>query len=132
MKNSDLLLALTAIILLSCPVHASWYNDSWPYRIEVIPNASQVAGNSSNFPLLVRLPSDSLLAGIAQSDGDDILFTNLSGSKLDHEIESFNGSTGELAAWVRLPLISNTSNNTIYMYYGNPSAPSQENMTGTW
>jgi hypothetical protein len=109
-----------------------WYSTSWNYRKSITINASQVNGTQTNFPVMVRLASDSDLAADAQDDGDDILFTNTSGTKLDHEIELFNGSTGELVAWVRMPTLVNTSDTTLYMYYGNSSVGSQQNRTGVW
>jgi len=38
----------------------------------------------------------------AQPDGDDIVFTDASGNKLNHEIEKYNITTGELVAWVNV------------------------------
>ncbi|MCX6818171.1 MAG: DUF2341 domain-containing protein [Candidatus Aenigmarchaeota archaeon] len=111
---------------------ADWYYASWSYRKNITINSSQVNGTHTNFPLLVRLASDSDLAADAQDDGDDILFTNSTGTKLDHEIELFNGTTGELVAWVRMPTLVNTSDTTLYMYYGNSSVGSQQNKYGVW
>jgi hypothetical protein len=113
---------------------SDWYNTSgaWSYRKNITINASQVNGTQTNFPVMVRLASDSDLAGKAQSSGNDILFTNTSGTKLDHEIELYNSSTGQLVAWVRMPTLVNTSDTTLYMYYGNSSVGSQQNATGVW
>ena len=41
----------------------------------------------------------------AQFDGDDLVFTDYDGNKLDHEIELFDHASGDLAAWVRVPLL---------------------------
>jgi len=91
----------------------------------------------SNFPLLLNL-SDSDLYNPAkvQQDGDDILFTDALGNKLDHEIELFdqtgNGTHAHLVAWVRVPSLYATRNTEITMYYGNNAMTSQENHEGVW
>ena len=65
--------------------------------------------------------------GVGKSDGTDIVFT-----KLDHEIESYNASTGQFIGWVRIPALSPTADTVIYAYYGNASASNQQNATGVW
>ena len=57
---------------------------------------------------------------VASSSGYDIIFRDSNGtSGLYHEIESYDGSTGTLVAWVKVPTVSGTADKTIYMYYGN-------------
>lgn len=111
-----------------------WYNTSWLYRKKIIIDDSYVEGTShTNFPLLVSLTSDTALATSALDSGNDILFTASDGTtKLDHEIETFNGTTGQLISWVRIPTLSGTAPTTLYMYYGNAAASSQQNPTGVW
>ena len=62
-----------------------------------------MAADQTDFPVVVNLASDSDLAAKAQNSptaGYDILFTSFNGTtKLSHEIERFNDSTGELGAW---------------------------------
>jgi MSHA biogenesis protein MshQ len=36
-----------------------------------------------------------------------------------HEIELFDGSSGELVAWVKIPSLSSSVDTILYMYYGN-------------
>lgn len=113
---------------------ADWYNASWLYRKKITFNESQITGASPliDFPALISI-TDSNLQSLAQSDGDDILFTNADGiTKLNHEIETYTSSTGNLIAWVKVPSLSATANTDIYMYYGNSGASNQQNITGTW
>lgn len=86
----------------------------------------------TNFPVLVNLTTDPNLAANAQSTGNDILFTDNNGNKLDHQIENYTSSTGELVAWVEIPSVSAVEDTTFYMYYGNASASDQQNAAGTW
>ena len=113
---------------------------NWSYRKTITIDHTKVAADQTNFPVLINLPSDASLASHAQTSGNDILFTASSTSwgtgtendKLDHEIEKFNSSTGELQAWVRIPALSSTVDTVLYMYYGNAVATNQQNKTGVW
>jgi hypothetical protein len=110
---------------------AAWYSDYWKYRKKLTIDYTKVSGAQTNFPVLVSMTDSSLKK--AQTTGNDILFTNSTGStKLDHEIEKFDATTGELVAWVEVDALSASENTIIYMYYGNPSVASQQNKTGTW
>ena len=100
-----------------------------------IPNTDQ-----TNFPLLFNT-TDTLLKTTAnggrvnQVKGYDIIFTSDAGGtqKLDHEIEYYNGATGQFVAWVRIPSLSHLTDTVIYMFYGNANiGSSQENKPGVW
>ena len=70
---------------------------------------------------------------IGQTDGGDIVFTNSANTvKYDHEIESYNGTTGELRAWIKIPSLSGSADTTVRMWYGNATADNQWNPTGVW
>jgi hypothetical protein len=51
---------------------------------------------------------------------------------LNYEIESFTKSTGQLIAWVQIPVLSASADTTIYMYYGNASPPAPPSPNLTW
>jgi MSHA biogenesis protein MshQ len=93
-----------------------------------------VAGTQKNLPVLVGLASDGDLASKAKDNGFDLAFTSSDGkTELPHEIEKFNGQTGELVAWVRVPLVSSSADTVLYLYYGNPDLTSStENPQGVW
>ncbi len=105
------------------------------YKVVTI-NHSKVFGSTDyhNFPLLISI-LDSDLHDDVQSDGDDIAFANDT-EWLDHEIELFdqnyNTTHAKLIAWVRVPLLTVSTNTNITMYYGNPYLSNQENPTGVW
>ena len=108
-----------------------WWNTGWSYRKEITVDHSKVAGNLLNFPVLINITDDDLKDD-AQDNGNDVVFTDDSGNKLNHEIEFFNGSTGELVAWVNVTSLSSTVDTVLYMYYGNFGCSSQENIAGVW
>ena len=100
-----------------------------------VPNTDQ-----TNFPVLIS-GTYPFLATVANggrlqnAHGYDILFTAdcLGGSKLSHEIESYNPVTGQFVAWVNVPLLSHASDTVIYLSYGNPViSASTENPAGVW
>ncbi|MGE5832656.1 MAG: DUF2341 domain-containing protein, partial [Methanomicrobiales archaeon] len=105
---------------------------SWTSRKLLTTNITMINGTQSNFPALVSLSSDADLAADAQDNGNDIVFTDSTGTQIPHEIESFSGTTGALVAWVKLPTVSSSVNTDIYMYYGNSSTASQQNASGVW
>ena len=109
----------------------AWWNTNWQYRKSITINHTMVSANLTNFPMLVSI-TDSNLAAYAQSNGNDIAFTDYAGNKLNHEIEFYNSATGTLVAWVNVPALSSVSDTVLYMYYGNPSAVNQQNVSGTW
>jgi len=110
----------------------SWYDSNWDYRKKITINAAYVTADLTNFPVLVSLASDSDLAAKALDNGYDIFFTNDAGTKLDHEIEYFNGTTGQMVAWVKVPSVLDLTDTEIYMYYGNSGASNQQNAAGVW
>jgi MSHA biogenesis protein MshQ len=70
---------------------------------------------------------------VGKSDGTDILFTASDGTtKLDHELELYNSTTGQVIAWVRIPTLSASADTSIYIYYGNAAASNQQNPTEVW
>ena len=124
-------ICLFSIIPIPLSAETSWYDTDWRYRKLITIDADKVAGDLTDFPVLISL-TDSDLADYAQNFGEDIFFTTSEGTKLSHEIESFNGYTGELYAWVKIPSLSSTTDTKIYMYFGNSDCSSQEDVTGTW
>jgi len=109
-----------------------WWNESWLYRKNITIDHNKVDDNLNNFTMLISLNADTNLADHAQQDGDDIVFTDSYGNKLHHEIELFNGTTGELISWVNVTSLSSTSDTVLCMYYGNPTTTNQQNTQDAW
>ncbi len=51
---------------------------------------------------------------------------------LPHEIEAWDPGSGSLTAWVRVPVISSTTDTIVHLYYGAPDAPDQSRPRETW
>ena len=125
---------LTGVPSGSFSLRESFACSGWLYHKLITINQGQVgAGGVTDFPVLVRIPANADLRDKALPTGTDILFTDLTSTvKYDHEIESYNGATGELIAWVKLPSVSSSANTQFYMYYGNASAAPQQSPAGVW
>jgi hypothetical protein len=121
------------------------------YRKPITVRANRVSnGPLTNFPMLVSM-TDANLATVANggriasynagtNDPQDLIFEALDDAtcggagtapcRLDHEIEAYVPTTGQLVAWVRVPSINN--GRVIYMYYGNGCSASTQNANGVW
>lgn len=91
----------------------TWFNNS---STSLSPYVEQVILNSSNFDF-----------SKVNSDGSDIRFTDADGTTvLNHWIEEWNYTGAYAVIWVEIPSITPYGGGTIYIYYGNPSATSNE------
>ena len=119
----------------------TWWNTGYLFKKQINLAHGQVSGGAdlSNYPALISM-TDANLKTIANggyvqnSSGFDIVFIDSTeATKLDHEIEHYVATTGEIEMWVRIPTLSHTADTIIYMYFNNVSiSTSQENKTGVW
>jgi hypothetical protein len=131
---------LAAAILstgLAAPALAAGYL----YRKQITVDNTKVAGTTDllNFPLLVSLTDPDLRTTanggkVENPNGYDIIFRAADTvTNLDHEVESYDGTTGTLVAWVRIPVLDYNDDTRLYLYYGNSGiSTSQENPTAVW
>jgi len=80
-----------------------------------VPNTDQ-----SNFPMLVSgtysyLKTTANGGSVQNANGYDVIFTSDSScaTKLNHETETYNASTGAVNYWVKAPTVSHTSDTTL-------------------
>jgi hypothetical protein len=119
------------------PYINDWAYPWLQYRKSIQIDSSKISGRLYDFPLLVDINDTDLFdSNKVQIDGSDIAFGDVTGNRLPHEIESFdqagNGTHAHLIAWVRLPDLSSTKPNDIYLYYGNEAVFNQENAVNVW
>jgi hypothetical protein len=114
-----------------------WYardpitNTDWVYRKKITINALPLTSSLFNYPALIQL-SDTDLKVHAQISGNDFVFTDSDTiTKLSHEVESYDSSTGTLTAWVKIPELPSTGKD-IYIYYGNLAVGNQEDTDLVW
>ena len=89
---------------------------------------TKVPSTQSNFTVLVSLTDPALKTianggHVANANGFDIGFYADSGgtTKLKWEVEKYDGTTGNLIAWVKIPSVSSTTDTVFYLFYGDPS-----------
>lgn len=105
---------------------ASWYDPSWPYRVKVTVDHTQVPADATDFPVYVDL---SLLpAGfhthVNQTDARDIRVTEDDGiTEVPREVVSYASTTntGELY-FKAAGTLSSSIDTDFYIYYGNSGA----------
>jgi len=101
-------------------------------------DAQVIGGPHTDFPMLVSLTAAYLATNanggdVENDSGHDIYFSSdqAGTQRLAHDVEVYTATTGELVAWVKIPVLETTT--VIYLHYGNPAiTTSQENATGTW
>jgi len=94
----------------------------------------------TNFPVLVNIttPQSNELRPVSNggriysNNGFDIIFTDANYNKLDHQIERYDPSTGNLVAWVRFPFISDVVNTTFRILYSNSQVTTSQSVESVW
>ena len=103
------------------------------FRRKIVIEQTQIADTPlDDFPVYITFSDERLRntvdgGRVWEVKRGDIRFVNADGrSMLPYEIEVFDGHTGTLEAWVRLPALSNQRDTVFYITYGGgdlPSAP---------
>jgi hypothetical protein len=126
------------LVLLSTVLKAQ--PAGYEHRKLLTLNSSEISGSTAhtNFPVLIELTENDLRTtsnggGVRNPSGFDIIFTAADGSTLlDHELQNYTGSTGNVLAWVRVPSLSPSSDTDIYLYFGNSDVYSDQSVSSTW
>lgn len=134
------LLTLSMALAVIASVNLFAQPPGYTYGKQILIQASQVSGTGShtNFPVLISFTDPNLKSAangghVQNANGYDIMFTMADcNTQLDHEIEKFDPTTGELLAWVKIPSLSTTANTNIHMYYGNGSVVVNPSTSATW
>jgi YD repeat-containing protein len=128
--GSFIFILISAAILLFPAIVKAEY----AYQKAITINHTKVPATLTNFPVLVSIANDNDLKNhVTSPNGYDLVFKDIGGTQLNHELEKWDGSTGTLIAWVRVPTLTSTTDTIIYMCYGDSGVTtSQENKTGVW
>ena len=106
--------------------YAVWTNPSWTKLkpITVTNSAGHILYNSALYLTVAHVSG-------MQPDYQDIRFKyeNSPGTWLNYWIERYNATTAHV--WVKIPTLPMGAS-TMYLFYGNPSAPSQSNYTSVF
>jgi biopolymer transport protein ExbB len=142
MKGMFLRAVIIAVVLVAAPAvasAASWWNQDWQYRKEVgfdlTPQGADIAGSPADVPVLVRLSLANFnYFNDAKPDGSD--FRVISGddkTPLKFHFERYDAQNQMAFLWVRVPrLTGGAKSDRVYVYYGNPKAPTAEEAGPTY
>jgi hypothetical protein len=111
---------------------ASSVGNSWSYyRTVTIDNTG---GNAqTNYPARVALTSGNFTFANARTDGYDVQFRATDGTTvLPSWREAYDDATDTAAFWVKVPSVPSNSTTTIRLYYGNPFAPDDSDITAVF
>ena len=133
---TDSAIATAAYTITSSGVWSNGYTYRRTITIDhtKVPNTDQ-----ANFPLLLSgtyadLANVGSGGSVTNVNGYDIVFTSdpAGSSALPFDRESYS-SSGKVAYWVNVPILSHTTDTVIYMFYGNPAVTlDTSNKTAVW
>jgi len=124
--------------LLAAPSAHAWWDGKWQQRKKIQFDASAKAAdikeNLSDVPLLIRLHTGNFSFSSAKADGSDIRFVSSDDkSPLKYNIEKFDPKEEIALIWVKVPRLGGGSDqDSIWMYYGNASAPDGQDAGGSY
>lgn len=95
-------------------------------QLDTSPAGANVAGDVANFPVAIALSAANFDFKQAKPDGSDVRFAaDKDGPLLAHTVEHWDAVARTALLWVKVPLVKgNTSDQVIFMHYGNPAAES--------
>lgn len=115
----------------------SYASESGNNGLSGVNSPTMIELKHSNFPALFNdtyewLADTSNGGKVTSSAGNDIRFELPDGTKLDHELVSYDNTTGEIEAWIEIPELQWGSDTQVYVYYGKSGASAEENPGGVW
>lgn len=129
----------TVTVEVTAAAEASLFSNGYRYRRRIVLPSSAAEQTTVGDVVVLFAEEASWLKTMANGgkvsspDGNDLRFELVDGSKLDHEIESYDPLTGKLIAWIRLPSWSLAQQFHLIVYYGNAAIDSSEsNPAGVW
>lgn len=130
--------ALILLFFISSEVFAQL--PGYNYRKKYVVDNTQVSGSTdlTNFPVLIEWVDADFRTvanggNVTSANGYDIAFTSADGTtQLDHELETYNPTTGQITAWVRFPTLSATIDTEFFIYFGNSSQTTDASTNTTW
>jgi hypothetical protein len=111
----------------------------YKYERNITIDHNRVAGGEDlySFPVMISLSGQNFLKSsptgqVFNASGYDIIFADDDYNQLDHQVEYYNGTSGDLIAWVRIPVLSASENTVIKIIYGNPLITDNPSVTSVW
>ena len=135
--SAPMLLALILFAVLWPASASAWWNDQWSLRkkitIDTGASGASVSDAIGTAPVLVRLHVGNFRFGAAKEDGGDLRFVAADDkTPLKHHTEKYDALLGEALVWVSVADLKPGTKSEIWLYYGNPKAPTAVDAKGTY
>ena len=109
----------------------------YKYYVDITIDQASGSEDLTDFPVLINITQNYLRSianggHVENPNGYDILFTDLNGSQLNHQVEAYYPVTGNLVAWVRVPILSGSGTTVVRMIYGNQAVIADQSVETTW
>lgn len=131
-KHCGFACAILAVAFVAAPTPAlaSWWNNDWSYRKEVVldgtPQGASLEADLEQVPVLIRLHDGVFRFIDANPDGSDLRFVASDDkTPLKYHIEKFDPVFNLAFIWVAVPRLTTAQPVKLWMYYGNPKAASE-------
>jgi len=107
--------------------------DSMTFKYRRKITITEQSGNDlTDYQVLIELNSTNFDFSHAQTNGEDIRFTDASGNLLDYWIEEWDAVNETAKVWVKVPSIPANGTVDIYCYYGNSEITSASDASATF
>ncbi|CAH0348276.1 MAG: DUF2341 domain-containing protein [Sphingobium sp.] len=126
---------IASVALLSATPAFAWGQNDFAYRtkISLDAGAAGLTGKVARAPVLIRLHSGNFSFKDVKADGSDLRF--IAGddrTPLKFHIEKWAPAEEQALVWVDVANLEPGQPNAIYAYYGNKTAPAQQDAAGTF
>lgn len=128
-SRTKTLVSIAFIILLASSSSAAWFDNSWNYRKQIsVTNPSST--DVSDFPANISVNTQSLIdQGKMQASCNDVRVATEEGKLLEYNVTNCGSQNSKI--FFNTSVTSVNTNDTYFMYYGNPAASNNEKKVET-
>jgi hypothetical protein len=110
---------------------------AWSKQLTVDHTKVSGSNDFTDFPLLVHVTDPELkhvsFGGLVEHmEGFDIAFAGANGALLEHQLESYDPSQGELIVWIKIPTLFSSVDTQFDMIYGTPGITTDPSTANVW
>lgn len=111
-----------------CP--AGWWDCAWSRRV-ALDFPATATDTFTEVPVLALLGSPRIDPSEVAPGGADLRFVDEDGARVPHEIERWDPSAASIV-WISVPALAPRGGPRLWLYYGNPSAPDDQDADAVW
>ena len=125
LKHSILLTLMLGVVVTVFSQTPPPCLSGWNYRTPVTIDNTSNTEQLNDYQVKIEVNTQELIAnGKARIDGGDMRFLDKSGVVLSFWVENNTYNTDKTTFWVKIPQIISSTKDTIYFFYGQPTASS--------